>query len=254
MLILPGILILANVKYIDENVKPLMKTLSYGDVNLADVADGLSISMIILGTFTVLVAVLGLCGACKSNKKCLCVYSIIVLTLLVLQLVGVALWAVANDKVTNSIKSELLTNLQTHYTKEDLSSHEISTAWNYLFMKLSCCGVNDNQNMTNDFTNPPWKASSGSKKIPIFCCTGINTNNYNLITFTSCTDHVDKGFYNTGCYSAVESAVSTYTLYFIATGCIILGVEIVGLVCACCLCKNIGKKNQEVSPRKKKKK
>lgn len=77
MLILPGILILANVEYINENVKPLMKTLSYGDVNLADVADGLSISMIILGIFILVVAMLGLCGACKSNKKCLCIVSIL---------------------------------------------------------------------------------------------------------------------------------------------------------------------------------
>lgn len=77
MLILPGILILANVEYINENVKPLMKTLSYGDVNLADVADGLSISMIILGIFILVVAMLGLCGTCKSNKKCLCIVSIL---------------------------------------------------------------------------------------------------------------------------------------------------------------------------------
>ncbi|XP_056012195.1 tetraspanin-9-like isoform X2 [Ostrea edulis] len=207
MLILPGILILANVEYINENVKPLMKTLSYGDVNLADVADGLSISMIILGIFILVVAMLGLCGACKSNKKCLCIYSIVVLTLLVFQLVAVALWAVANDKLTNSIKSEMLTNLQTYYTNEDLSSHEISTAWNYLFMKLSCCGVNDNQNSTNDFTTSPWKTSAGTKNIPIFCCSGTNTDNYNLVTFSTCTDEVYLGYYSTGCYSAVEGDI-----------------------------------------------
>lgn len=36
------------------------------------------------------------------------------------------------------MKTELLSQLQNNYKNNDLTSHEISSAWNYMFMSVSC--------------------------------------------------------------------------------------------------------------------
>ena len=73
MLIVPGAVMLADVTYVNEKIVPLMKTLSVGSFNAADLADGLAIVMVIAGGIILCIATLGICGACKKTRSCLCV-------------------------------------------------------------------------------------------------------------------------------------------------------------------------------------
>lgn len=75
MLIVPGAVMLADVTYVDQKVVPLMKTLSVGSFNAADLADGLAIVMVAAGGVILFIATLGICGACKKARSCLCVVS-----------------------------------------------------------------------------------------------------------------------------------------------------------------------------------
>ncbi|KAK3107864.1 hypothetical protein FSP39_023850 [Pinctada imbricata] len=227
MLVIPGALIIADVEYLNSNVMPLLKQLSYGGTNLADVADGLAVTMLVIGLAIMFLALMGICGAVKKYKTCLCIYAIIVLAMLIVQIVLVILWIVAYDRVENRIQGEMLTNLQSKYTYADITSEEISTAWNYLFMKLKCCGVNAQTSTTNnDFTSTPWKTGGASDNIPIFCCSGIDENSYSAVTFTACTQTMTTAVYANGCYTELKKQLEKYTIYYIAAGITILIIEV----------------------------
>ncbi|XP_062577241.1 CD63 antigen-like [Saccostrea cucullata] len=240
LLIVPGAVMLADITYVNEKVVPLMKTMSVGSFNAADLADGLAITMVVIGGLILVIATLGICGACKKAKGCLCVYSLIVLSLLVGKVIVVVLWVLMNAEVQSYLKSQLLSQLTNKYSADDLTTDEISTAFNFLFMTLECCAVNAVTGQTNDFDNTPWIAGAGSKHIPIFCCSGIDANSAGA-TYTACTDNVSAGYYSIGCYDAFYNLIMKYSIYYIAVGVTILIVEVLGVIFACCMCKKIGK-------------
>uniref|UniRef100_K1PQ68 Uncharacterized protein n=1 Tax=Magallana gigas TaxID=29159 RepID=K1PQ68_MAGGI len=217
MLIVPGAVMLADVTYVNQKVVPLMKTLSVGSFNAADLADGLAIVMVAAGGVILFIATLGICGACKKARSCLCV-------------------------AQSYLKSQLLSQLTNKYSNDDLTTDEISTAFNFMFMTLECCAVNAVTGTTNDFDSTPWVTggSAGSKNVPIFCCSGIDANSAGA-SFTTCTDSVSTGYYGIGCYDAFYNLIMKYSIYYIAVGITILVVETLGVFFACCMCKNLGK-------------
>ncbi|XP_078325515.1 CD151 antigen-like [Crassostrea virginica] len=240
MLIVPGAVMLADVTYVNEKIVPLMKTLSVGSFNAADLADGLAIVMVIAGGIILCIATLGICGACKKTRSCLCVYSLIVLSLLVLQIIAIVLWIMMNAEVQSYLKAQLLSQLTNKYAASDLTTDEISTAFNFMFMTLECCAVNAVTGTTNDFDNTPWIAGAGGQNIPIFCCSGINADTAGA-TYTACTNTVTAGYYGIGCYDAFYNLLMKYSIYYIAVGITILVVEALGVIFACCMCKKLGK-------------
>ncbi|XP_061165300.1 tetraspanin-9-like [Saccostrea echinata] len=246
-ILIPGILMLADVDVINDEVLPLLQQLSFGALNVGDLAKGLSVTLIVFGTFVLIVSTLGCCGAFCQQRCCLIIYAILVLVFFLAKLVVVILWFVMNDKIQSWMKTELLKQLQTNYKNDDLNTHEISTAWNYMFMSLSCCGVNAVTGTTNDFDNSVWISSAGSKHIPIFCCTGITASNYASQTNTACTDTVTSGYHTKGCYDATYDSLSSYSTAFIVVGVCTLLVEIVAFIGAIIIIKNGGEDGKSLS-------
>ena len=66
-----------NVDVINDKVLPVMQQVSVGVFNLGDLAKGLSITLMIFGSFVIIVSSLGACGACCQNRLCLGLVSII---------------------------------------------------------------------------------------------------------------------------------------------------------------------------------
>ncbi|XP_061165301.1 tetraspanin-9-like [Saccostrea echinata] len=246
-ILIPGILMLVDVDVINDNILPLLKQLSFGALNVGDLAKGLSLTLIIFGTFVLIVSMLGCCGAMCQQRLCLVVYAALVLVFFLAKLVVVILWFVMNDKIQSWMKTELLSQLETNYKHNDLTSEEISTAWNYMFMTLSCCGVNAVTGTTNDFDNSVWIASAGSKEIPTFCCSGVTASNYASYSNTACTDSVTSGYYTKGCYDATYSLLDTYSTVFMATGICILLVEIVAFIGSIVIIKQGGEDGKSLS-------
>ena len=75
-ILIPGLLMVLNVDVINDKVIPLMQQVSVGVFNLGDLAKGLSITLIIFGSFVLIVSTLGACGACCQNRVCLGIVSI----------------------------------------------------------------------------------------------------------------------------------------------------------------------------------
>ena len=74
---IPGLLMVLNVDVINDKVLPVMQQVSVGVFNLGDLAKGLSITLMIFGSFVIIVSSLGACGACCQNRLCLGLVSII---------------------------------------------------------------------------------------------------------------------------------------------------------------------------------
>lgn len=246
-LLIPGILMLVDVDVINDQILPLLQQLSFGALNVGDLAKGLSLTLIVFGAFVLIVSMFGCCGAFCQQRICLVVYAAFVLIFFLAKLIVVILWFVWNDKIQTWMKTQLLSQLHNNYKNNDLTSHEISSAWNYMFMSLSCCGVNRVTGTTNDFDSSVWIASAGSKHIPTFCCSGVTASNYATYSDTSCTDSVTANFYTKGCYEATYDLLSSYSTAFIAILVIILLVELVAFIGSIVIIKQGGEDGKSLS-------
>lgn len=74
-ILIPGILMLADVKLVNDEVLPLLQQLGFGGLNVGDLAKGLSVTLIIFGTFVLIVSLFGCCGAFCQQRICLVVVS-----------------------------------------------------------------------------------------------------------------------------------------------------------------------------------
>lgn len=61
---------------IKEEALPALKSISIASTNLGDLAKGLSISLIVIGSFVVVLSFVGACGACCEMRCCLIIVSI----------------------------------------------------------------------------------------------------------------------------------------------------------------------------------
>ncbi|KAK3107618.1 hypothetical protein FSP39_018414 [Pinctada imbricata] len=223
-LLVLGIVMQVDSGIVNDNITPLLNQLSIGSLSLGDLVSGLSITFIVFGAFVLIIAAFGAFGACCQKKSCLVIYSIIVGIFLVGKIVAVILWFVLNDKLQSWLKDNLTSQLENNYRFDDITSHEISTAWNYMFMELSCCGVKTGT--SSDFTSTPWQAGTPGYSTPKGCCPSTTASNYATASNT-CT----ATYYSTGCYDAVYDKLSTYSTGFIVTGVIILVIEVRSYQC-----------------------
>lgn len=246
-LLIPGILVVVNDDGINDNILPALQQVDFGVSNFGDLAKGLSITLIVMGSFVLVLSMMGACGACCESKLLLVVYIIVVGILFLGKLVIVILWIVFKADVESKLREELKIGLK-KFTNDDLTTHEVSTGWNYLNMNFECCGIDAVTALStgNDYTTTAWYATA-SNEVPISCCPGVTSSSYLAAsasggnTCTSAKGTLPVGHYSKGCYDALKDFANTYSIAFICVGVFILLVEIAAIIFACSLCKNIGK-------------
>ena len=74
-LLIPGILVVVNEDAINSEVLPALQSISVGATNMGDLAKGLSITLIVFGSFVLVLSFLGACGACCELKLFLVIVS-----------------------------------------------------------------------------------------------------------------------------------------------------------------------------------
>lgn len=241
-LLIPGILVIINDDGINEKVLPALQTVDFGVSNFGDLAKGLSITLIVMGSFVLVLSLLGGCGACCEAKLLLTIYSIVVVILFIGKLVIVILWIVFKADVESKLKDKMKEGLL-EFTNDDLTTHEVSTGWNYLNMNFECCGIDAISGTgaaNNDYTNSAWYVGGGGE-IPISCCPSATSSSYTASTCTFTRGSAPTGQHAKGCYNALKDFADKYSIAFICVGVFILLVEVVAVIFACSLCKNIGK-------------
>ncbi|XP_062587864.1 tetraspanin-18B-like [Saccostrea cucullata] len=230
-LLIGGILMKVNVSAINDEVKPALNGITVSSFKLGDLVDNLSILFIVMGVFVLLVAGLGLFGACCEVKCMLVVYAILVVVLFIIKVTAVALWFTMKGEVDKTVKSSLLKSLKDNY-KTDLinGSNVVSNAWNYMFMSLDCCGVNSSR----DFLGFSWTHPGSSTSTPRTCCKNVDSSNYLQHACSS-------GYNDKGCYDAIKDDISTYGNVFAGVGITVLFIELLAVIFAFMICCQTGK-------------
>lgn len=247
-LLVAGILVKINA--LSSDVTPALNSVEVAGYKLGDLASNLSIVFIVIGVFIVLVSGLGLIGACCEVRWMLVVYAILVLILLIMKIASVALWFKMRTDFEETVQKALKTSLMDDYENDFLNStNGISNAWNYIFLTFECCGVDPVTSKTdNDFTATPWCTKDpgecyqlNTTMIPRTCCDGVDQSNYITEAKTKCYRNVEKGFFNEkGCYDAVKDLISTYGNAFIAISILVMVVELLAVVFAILICRQVG--------------
>ncbi|XP_033759286.1 tetraspanin-9-like [Pecten maximus] len=250
-LLIPGILVHVNADYVNEQILPLMSTFTFGGISLAGAAQGLSIALIVVGAIIFLIAIIGILGACCGWRMALIIYATVVLVLWIAQLVIVCLYITMKDKINTEVQEQMLDQLHQNYVADELStlntttSSKISTAWNYLFIQLKCCGVHPVSLLSNDFDETEWRKSNPTMtaRIPKSCC-GATESNYLVFSNPQCTDSLVTGYYESGCFDTIYNLIDRYNVAFIAIGVITLIVQGVAIASACMIYRQMTSHSQ----------
>lgn len=245
-----GLLIVGSLMQVDgkvihkDQVTNLLNYLTVkGSLKFGTVVNSLPIFIICIGSLITLIAVLGLCGACRKKKVLLVAYTIMVLWILVVQCVSVALWFTMKTKVTDAVKETLEGSFSTY---EGVSStNEISIAWDLMFIGYKCCGVDPISMLNNkeEFNTTAWWNNRNSVLdiVPNSCCQKATESNYktyanDISCQRSLTDH-----WTTGCYDAFKAWFRKYQSAAIVLGVILIVIEVLSIIFACCSCRAITK-------------
>ncbi|KAL4229603.1 cd63 antigen [Mactra antiquata] len=247
-----GLMIVGVVMKLDIgiiNQTEVMSTLNEVSLNsnlkFGHVASSLSVLIICLGAFIFLLAFLGVCGACCKNECLLIIYFMLIFVILAIQVAGIALWFIMQDKVENKVKDELRLALELYDGVH--SKNEMSVGWDLVFIGLDCCGVEPvGPNNKNEFVNTDWyKNHSPRRHVPYSCCTKATEDNYKVSSDVSC-ENLIVGYRGAGCYQAVKDLLKKNETTALALGITLLFIEFTAMIFACMLCRSIDTRSKAV--------
>lgn len=137
--------------------------------------------------------------------------------------------------VETEIKHKMIKALKDDFKNDTVTNeNSISNAWNHLFMKLECCGVNSVVSTKNDFDDTPWCISLGNclkagSQIPRTCCKNVDESTY-IFASKDCYVKIARGTYNDkGCYDALKGKLLSLTPWIIG---VVMVLEIFAVVSA----------------------
>ena len=195
-----------------------------------------------IGALVFLVGFLGCWGACISSDSSvpLWIYSVLVVICIlgeitVAVLIGVY-WSTVDD---GGVEEAMKIHCRTKYQGED-STDALSTSWNTMQQEWECCGSTGPQDYRGSYYDNLTAAEN--IYIPKTCCVNYDGGEGDTDTeFADCQGGV-SGFYERGCYDALVEFLNDAAPIIIGIACGFAGLQIIGLIFACCL---IHKKSDE---------
>ncbi|ODM95263.1 CD63 antigen [Orchesella cincta] len=180
------------------------------------------IILIVVGGAVFLIAFMGCCGVLRENNCMMMTYAVF-LTIILLVQVGIAVAAALYEDEFKEVLQKGMSKSIEKYSTAD----EVKKTWDAMQSNLHCCGSDS----YNDW--------SKTGHVPESCC---------LKQAPGCSDGVlgspDKAettIYTEGCVNKILSDVKIK--YVVYTAAVIAGVELLGIVFACCLAARFRRKN-----------
>ncbi|ELU00853.1 hypothetical protein CAPTEDRAFT_221756 [Capitella teleta] len=191
-------------------------------------------TIIAIGAFVFLLGFLGCCGACTQNSCMLCAYQIIVSIVLVAEVVCVILMIVFKSDIGDGFEESMLDTVINKY--EQPTQGSATAAQDEMQRDMKCCGAKEPE----DYQKSAWYNITVNQqyKVPRSCCKGVeDTGNDN--DYSDCNDEVGTStsniLFNRGCTQQVKNWIDDNSIIFIAVVCSFIGLQILGLIFACCL-------------------
>lgn len=227
-----------------NDVLPALSILQENATTLEQIMSNISLLAIVIGVLVACVSGFGLFGALCEVRCILITYAVFVIILLAMEIAAVALGFMMRNKINETVKEEMLTLLEENYVDDSLnSSNPISNKWNLLFLNFNCCAVNPVTGVHNDFDETPWCTTEGkchdvNAQIPKTCCVGEKEAQ------PSCDVYVTSGFKTTGCFDRIKELIQAYSVVVIGISLAIMIIEIVAIVFAIILFRQIHLQNK----------
>jgi len=179
-------------------------------------------ALIILGCITFLIGFFGCCGSMVESRTLLGFYATFLITICLVEIVFGVLASIFYTRLVNELVADLNANysLDANFTA---SMDTFQTSFN-------CCGILGKSDYKNSYYS-----NTSNTAVPPTCC-----QNYKS-TVTSSPLYQFCAAWPTGCMQAFKNKLNMPVIY--AVGAVIGFIEIVGLICAFCLCHAIAKQS-----------
>ncbi|XP_076109328.1 tetraspanin-18-like [Mytilus galloprovincialis] len=231
-LIIAGGMLREKSETVNDKVLPLLNEIGIGPgFTMGDLLEAIAILVIIIGIIAFTLSAIGGFGACCKNRVLLIIYGVGVILIGAAEIFVLKAWTDLKKELNETIKSTLLKLLNDY---EGNTDDILTIAWNFVFLLFDCCGVNT-QSSVDDFSTSTWASTTrGNDVIPGWCCKEATIDTASSLYGTNCTitPTSSNSYIETGCYTAIEKILTTYSSTFISICTIILLVEIVAVICA----------------------
>jgi len=189
------------------------------------------ILLVIVGVIIFAITFFGCCGAVKDNHCMIMTFAVLLALIFVIELgAGISSY-VMRVKLHVIIETDMEKGLM-NYNKE--GSEGVTQTWDIAQHELKCCGA-------QDFTD--WRNSTmlmADNAVPDSCCiTDTEDCGKGLADPAKPLQDVIKVIYTNGCLNKFQEMVTKNVAVVGALGVIIALIQIIGVVFACCLAKNI---------------
>jgi hypothetical protein len=138
--------------------------------------DRLPLILVAVGSFVALISFLGCCGACEDSVCFLCIYTLLLLGVLLAQIVVSVVMAVCREQIVRQTESALQYQITYEYNRTALPSNQssaetkrITAAWDIMQIELNCCGATGPQ----DYQYSVWFNHTKNTEgvfVPLSCC------------------------------------------------------------------------------------
>lgn len=194
--------------------------------------------LIAFGVFVFLVGFCGCCGAIRGSKCLLGFY----IFFLIIILLGEAAAGILMIVYKLEVEKKLDATLKKSITEQYGESTTITDAWNVVQVQLECCGGLG----PNDYNGSKYDDKQ-SMILPPSCCVLTNKdkafedpNSALPVNATLCLEM--QGEYHTkGCKEGLKDWAAKHIGILIGVAIGIAALQIIGIVCACCLCCRLRK-------------
>ncbi|XP_077997762.1 CD63 antigen-like [Glandiceps talaboti] len=176
---------------------------------------GLPIYIIIVGCVIFVVAFLGCCGAAKENYCMITTFAVLLILILLLEIAAVIAGYVLQDDIYDAVNESLLKAQQDYIDGNEV----VQETYDALQQEFKCCGAN---------SSADWALLNNS--IPDSCC--VNET-------AGCAAGTNPEIFTDGCTKKLESTLIDNFEIIAGVAIGIAVVELLGIICACCLMRAI---------------
>jgi len=201
-----------------------------------------------VGGFILLVGFLGCCGACQESTCMLCLFAGLMCIIVLLQLVASVMAILFKSKIEDELQGHLTKEMHEHLGKDNKEA--ITKAINRLQTDMKCCGTTNYK----DYGESSKIYNDTNKLVPETCCVKAKLDDKGIpeldnADWVKCSAEAGKDepdvklLHVDGCYKQLVEFLEDHTLYVILVGFCLAGVEIFGIVFACCVRSKISEQS-----------
>jgi len=186
------------------------------------------ILLVVVGCLIFVVTFFGCCGAIKEHYCMTMTFSALLVLIFLLEFgAGIAAYMLRND--VDTIVEKNMESSLSNYGKADYDG--VTRTWDIVQHELKCCGAQEYM----DWKNTTYGENGNS--VPDSCC--ITDADGCGIGILATPDEASQRIYTAGCKDGFETLIEQNVAYIGSIGIGIALIQVIGVICACCLARTI---------------